>query len=308
MVAVNKTSKSYKVQRDLWEGQRGRRRLIKTVRHTLGTTEDLTLEDARHKAEDAIRLLRRGVDGHALSRDPPIPNNRNMESRVRENLIALCKRLREARQRAGLSQVDVARRIGKSKQLVSAWGTGRSEMTATTLGNFARIVSADPGWLLHGVRYLKGGPDAASLPQGCVLPLLIESEALEHARGKLDLDAVPRRIYCSFASGSGAFALEIGDDAMAPKLSRGDLVVVEPERMAMPGAVVAAVIKGAAVALERPLFVVRHIHDRSPSLGAAPFDLAPSVAAWPTLANAKGGQVKLLGAVAMIFKREACFP
>lgn len=41
MVAVNKHSKSYKVQRDLWEGERGRRTLVKTVRHTLGTTDEL---------------------------------------------------------------------------------------------------------------------------------------------------------------------------------------------------------------------------------------------------------------------------
>ena len=65
MVAVNKHSKSYKVQRDLWEGQRGRRTLIKTVRHTLGTTEELTLEQARTKAEDIIRLIKRGVDPNA---------------------------------------------------------------------------------------------------------------------------------------------------------------------------------------------------------------------------------------------------
>lgn len=223
---------------------------------------------------------------------------------MRENLNALCKRLREARQRSGLSQVDVAKRIGKSKQLVSAWEAGRSEMTATTLGKFARIVSADPGWLLHGVRHINRGPDGASLPQGCVLPLLIDSEVMKHARGKLDLDTVPRRIYCSFASGSGAFALEIGDDAMAPKLSRGDLVVVEPERTAPPGAIVAAVVKEAAVALERPLLVVRHIHYRSPVLGAAPFELVPSASAWPSLVIAKGGHVGLLGPVSMIAKRE----
>ncbi len=65
LLAVNKHSKSYKVQRDLWEGQRGRRTLIKTVRHTLGTTEELTLEQARTKAEDIIRLIKRGVDPNA---------------------------------------------------------------------------------------------------------------------------------------------------------------------------------------------------------------------------------------------------
>jgi integrase len=62
LVAVNKASKSYKVQRDLWRGQRGRRQLIKTVRHTLGTTEELTLEQARLKAEDVIRQIRLGID------------------------------------------------------------------------------------------------------------------------------------------------------------------------------------------------------------------------------------------------------
>lgn len=62
LVAVNKTSKSYKVQRDLWRGQRGRRELIKTVRHTLGTTEELTLEQARLMAEDVIRQIKLGID------------------------------------------------------------------------------------------------------------------------------------------------------------------------------------------------------------------------------------------------------
>ncbi len=62
MLAVNRTCKSYKIQRDLWRGQRGRRRLIKTVRHTLGTTEELTLEQARLKAEDVIRQIKLGID------------------------------------------------------------------------------------------------------------------------------------------------------------------------------------------------------------------------------------------------------
>lgn len=65
MVAVNKKSKSYKVQRDLWRGQRGYRQLIKTVRHTLGTTNELTLDQARMMAEDVIRQIKLGVDPNA---------------------------------------------------------------------------------------------------------------------------------------------------------------------------------------------------------------------------------------------------
>ena len=62
LLAVNKRSKTYKVQRDLWRGQRGRRQLVKTVRHTLGTTDELTLEQARLKAEDVIRQIKLGID------------------------------------------------------------------------------------------------------------------------------------------------------------------------------------------------------------------------------------------------------
>lgn len=65
MVAVNKHSKSYKVQRDLWVGQRGRRRKAKTVRHTLGTTLDLSLDDARTRAMEIITQVKRGVDPNA---------------------------------------------------------------------------------------------------------------------------------------------------------------------------------------------------------------------------------------------------
>ncbi|MEM1150213.1 MAG: tyrosine-type recombinase/integrase [Pseudomonadota bacterium] len=70
LVAVNKTGNSYKVQRDLWQGQRGRRKLVKAVRHTLGGTDEMTLEDARNRAEDVIRLIKSGVDPNAPAADP----------------------------------------------------------------------------------------------------------------------------------------------------------------------------------------------------------------------------------------------
>ncbi len=70
MVAVNKNSKSYKVQRDLWRGQRGRRRLIKTVRHTLGTTDELTLDEARTRAQEVIAQIKRGIDPNAPDGGP----------------------------------------------------------------------------------------------------------------------------------------------------------------------------------------------------------------------------------------------
>jgi hypothetical protein len=62
MIAVNKKSKSYKVQRDLWVGQRGTRRKVETVRHTLGTTLELTLDDARTQPMEIISQVEQGID------------------------------------------------------------------------------------------------------------------------------------------------------------------------------------------------------------------------------------------------------
>lgn len=70
LVAVNKTGKSYKVQRDLWQGQRGRKRLVKTVRHTLGGTEEMTLDDARSRAIAVLDQIKRGIDPNAPPPDP----------------------------------------------------------------------------------------------------------------------------------------------------------------------------------------------------------------------------------------------
>lgn len=65
LVAVNKGSKSYKVQRDLWQGQRGRRKLVKTVRHTLGSTDEMTLDEARSRAAAVLDQIKQGIDPNA---------------------------------------------------------------------------------------------------------------------------------------------------------------------------------------------------------------------------------------------------
>lgn len=69
LVAVNKTGKSYKVQRDLWQGPRGRKVLVKTVRHTLGGTEEMTLDDARSRALVVLDQIKRGIDPNAPAPD-----------------------------------------------------------------------------------------------------------------------------------------------------------------------------------------------------------------------------------------------
>ncbi|WP_417713994.1 tyrosine-type recombinase/integrase [Pseudophaeobacter arcticus] len=88
MVAVNKTGKSYKIQRDLWQGQRGRRKLVKTVRHTLGTTNEMSLEDARSRATAVIEQIKLGIDPNASPMDPAADAGAWTVRRLYEEYIA----------------------------------------------------------------------------------------------------------------------------------------------------------------------------------------------------------------------------
>jgi integrase len=62
MVVISKKAKSWAVQRDLWQGPRGNRRLVKSVRHTLGRVGAMPLRVAREKAFEVISLIQQGID------------------------------------------------------------------------------------------------------------------------------------------------------------------------------------------------------------------------------------------------------
>lgn len=64
ILAVNKSSKTYKVQRDMWRDGR-----VKTIRHTLGRTDTMTLDDARAGAQEVIAQIRRGINPNASNTD-----------------------------------------------------------------------------------------------------------------------------------------------------------------------------------------------------------------------------------------------
>lgn len=62
LVDVNKRSKTYKLQADLWVGTRGRRRQVKTVRHTPGSIEELPLDEALAGAMTYLGQIKQWVD------------------------------------------------------------------------------------------------------------------------------------------------------------------------------------------------------------------------------------------------------
>lgn len=67
------------------------------------------------------------------------------------SLIGL--RLRQLRFRTNISQIEWARRVGKSKQAASAWETGRADLTATNLLKIAAVLRCDLQYFLTGKQF-----------------------------------------------------------------------------------------------------------------------------------------------------------
>lgn len=66
--------------------------------------------------------------------------------------IAIAKRLRQAREDAGLTQAEVAIRAGLKQSAVSHAESGRREPLATTLAALCRAIEVSADWVLLGRR------------------------------------------------------------------------------------------------------------------------------------------------------------
>jgi transcriptional regulator with XRE-family HTH domain len=73
-------------------------------------------------------------------------------------------RLRAARLDAGLSQAELARRIGRSKQLTNAWESGRSAMLARDLIRVAAVLGCSADRLLGLEPLIPSMPPSAYAP------------------------------------------------------------------------------------------------------------------------------------------------
>jgi 7-cyano-7-deazaguanine reductase len=73
-----------------------------------------------------------------------------MTASLRPGLAPLGKRIQQARRGAGLTQPQVGRALGVSKQQVSHWETGRSDITREHLLHLAKLFKVEMDWLARG--------------------------------------------------------------------------------------------------------------------------------------------------------------
>ena len=63
---------------------------------------------------------------------------------------ALANRFKQARQASGIKAIDLAKRLGVSKQLVSHWEHARSDVPLDKLADLAALLDVTLDWLLTG--------------------------------------------------------------------------------------------------------------------------------------------------------------
>jgi transcriptional regulator with XRE-family HTH domain len=169
---------------------------------------------------------------------------------MRDNLKALGTRLRAARIEAELGQPEIARRLNVSKQLVSHWELGRSEITIFDLAQFAQIVDADIQYLLTGLSAQPAGGVRLRLPGGRLVPKLTIDEIIAYGRNRLALSEVDARHVTVSQVGDLAFAFQPFDRAIYPDPATVT-IVVDIEHQPQPGDVTLWLLGGTDVVLGR---------------------------------------------------------
>lgn len=178
---------------------------------------------------------------------------RHMQPRLNGGMETLAKRLKYARQRAGMTQKQLADASGMGQGDVSKMENG-GILRTTNIVSLARALGCDPVWLETG----EGGPEGASNvePGPKVLgkvPLISWVQAGAWAGAQDLLAPGDAEAWLAYPGNGkhGAFALRVRGDSMTAAVGsgrtypEGSIIFVDPERrMPMNGERIIAKLSG----------------------------------------------------------------
>ena len=195
-------------------------------------------------------------------------------------MAELGNRIRQALQTKGISQAELARRIGVKQQTISYLCAMDSPATTTRYATkIAQVLGVNPAWLQTG----EGDPDnpvVHVVVEGVEVlfrrvPLFkVVDSLLRYLKGK-PAKAASVGIITNLTVSDRVFAVEVTDSSMAPIFESGDRVVFDPEIKPEPGDYVLALVS------EMP--VLRKFRMKTGGV----YELAPMNADWPTLTSSE---------------------
>lgn len=180
------------------------------------------------------------------------PNHQGPRNLDPPDLATLAGRVRYARERLGIAQAELARRVGVRQQTINNLEKPDGPRTTRNPLLLAKVLGVDPGWLTEGTGAAPDGAQAARAALNSTQPNVTVPDRVSMPR---DLP-----VYGTAAGAvSGAFILDMGDvvdyvrrppalagidkayaiyvegDSMWPEHKPGDLRIVHPGRKPQPG-------------------------------------------------------------------------
>ncbi len=170
-----------------------------------------------------------------------------------ENRGSIGDRVRQARKSAGLSQADLAKRIGVSQPAIATWESGVHDPRRVVMAKLADALSISHEWLTAGSRSRSEAdpqPAAAYLrrPIRHVPVISFDSAATFADEPNADPHQVAEDYISVTASASLLFALFVDDAAVDLAFPKGTLVVIDyGDRWPADGNFCLAAVDGAPI-------------------------------------------------------------
>lgn len=153
--------------------------------------------------------------------------------------MSFAGRLAEARQRAGMTQSELARRLGVSPQSVQQWEQSGTTPRAHRIKDLALALGVTREWLLVGGSSAESVREVAQ--QIREVPLVNYIQAGQWAEIAPEIPDA-RRVSCPIECSDSTFALEVVGESMSPEYLPGDIIFIDPEVVAQSGDDVVAVV------------------------------------------------------------------
>lgn len=150
--------------------------------------------------------------------------------------MSLGRRIKQAREGAGLSQDDIARVFGISRNAVAQWESDETRPTPDKLPSLAKKLGKNVDWLLSEraprdaaePHYAQDAPFESK--SGGLVPLVSWSSVIIRCRSSAMASSadVEDWLPCPVHYSRELYALRVAGNAMAPEYSDGEFIFVDP--------------------------------------------------------------------------------
>lgn len=150
---------------------------------------------------------------------------------------SLGERLKIAREAAGLTMEALGRIVGVTPQAVYRWEHGTARPNTARLQSIAHALSISVNFLLTGIESPVQIVPISGREGRRTVPILREEDAIARRMDR-EIGSAETHFPCS----DHAYIVVVWDGSNAPRLQRGDQVVIDPALKPEPGDIVLAAV------------------------------------------------------------------